>query len=238
MVTVLAAADVSAYAVPPFTSYVVDKAGALSPQQNARLEEKLARYRDQYGPQMALLVVPTLDGDTPENYAVQVFNTWQLGQKGKDDGLLMLVVMDQRKVKIEVGDGLEGDVTDIVSGRIIRNVMAPSFRDGDYAGGIDQAFDALMSAATGNAAPREQAHERHARRTSSPAMIFFFILFVIISSLGRRRRYGGWMLWGVGNALLNNRSSGGGFFGGGGGGGGFGGGGGGRSSGGGASGGW
>ncbi len=224
--------------MPPFNAHVTDLAGLLEPGDRARLEEKLASYQRGSGPQMALLIVPTLDGDALEDVAVRVFNTWKLGKQGKDDGLLMLVVTEDRRVRIEVGDGLEGDITDVLSGRVIRNIIGPAFRERDYVGGFDRAFDALMTAATGNAAqlPTELTHEyRRARRTSSPALIFFFILFVIISSLGRRRRYGGWLLWGAGNALLSGRSSGG-FFGGGGGG--FGGGGGGRSSGGGASGGW
>ena len=228
----------SAYAVPPFNAHVTDLAGLLEPGDRARLENKLASYQRNNGPQMALLIVPTLDGDALEDVAFRVFNTWKLGKQGKDDGLLMLVVTEDRRVKIEVGDGLEGNITDVLSGRVIRNIVAPGFRERDYIGGLDRAFDALMTAATGNAAelPTELTQEHHrARRTSSPALIIFFILFAIISSLGRRRRYGGWLLWGAGNALLSGRSSGG-FFGGGGGG--FGGGGGGRSSGGGASGGW
>lgn len=235
-----ATADAHAFNVPAYRSYVTDTAGLLEPRDRERLQEKLKAYQDQSGQQFSLLIVPTLDGESLEDAAVKVFNTWQLGRKGKDDGLLLLVVTEDRKVKIEVGDGLEGDVTDVLAGRVIRNVIAPAFRERDYVGGFDRAFDALMTAASGQTPvlPDDVSHEhRRARRTSSPALIFFFVLFVIISSIGRRRRYGGWLLWGAGNALLGGRSSGG-FFGGGGGGGGFGGGGGGRSSGGGASGGW
>lgn len=239
---VFVTADARAFTVPAYRSYVTDTAGLLEPNDRARLQEKLSAYQQQTGQQFALLIVPTLDRAVLEDAAVKVFESWQLGRKGKDDGLLMLVVTEDRKVTIKTGYGLEGNVTDVLSGRIIRGIIAPAFRERDYIGGFDRAFDALMTAASGKSPvlPDEVNHEhQRARRTSSPGVVFFFILFIIISSLGRRRRYGGWLLWGAGNALLGGRSSGG-FFGGGGGGGGggFTGGGGGRTGGGGASGGW
>lgn len=226
-----------AFEVPPLTSHVNDRAGLLEPDDRARLDAKLASYEQRTGQQLVLLVVASLNGDALENAAVEVYNTWKLGARGKDDGLLMLVVTEDRRVKIEVGDGLEGSVTDALAGRVIRNVITPAFRERDYVGGIDRAFDALMTAASGSAPALPEAqpqHVRRVRRTGSPAILAFIVIFILLSSLGRRRR-GGAGLWMLGGFL---GGGGGGFFGGGGGGGGGFSGGGGRSSGGGASGGW
>lgn len=192
------------------------------------MEEKLAAYERDSGPQFALLTVTSLDGEYIEEYAVKVFEQWKLGHKGKDDGLLLVISAGDHKVRIEVGDGLEGEITDALSSRVIRNVIAPAFRTQDYLGGIDRAFDALMQAASGNAPALGEdspPQRRHGNGISVGRLVFFIILFIVISSFGRRRRGffpGFWI-------------GGGGF---GGGGGGFGGGGGGRSSGGGASGSW
>jgi uncharacterized protein len=173
-----------------------------------------------------------------EEYAVRVFSAWQLGHKGKDDGLLMVVAARDRKVKIEVGDGLEGQITDALASRVIRNVIAPAFRAEDYSGGFDRAFDALITAAGGQPPNIPEVHDRRppTTRISLTKLIGYLLLFAVISLVSSpfRRRRG---FWGGGGFI----GGGGDFFGGGRGGGGggfFGGGGGGRSSGGGASGGW
>lgn len=211
----------------------MDQAGFLAPEDRARLDGKLAAYERESGPQFALLIVPALQGEVLEEYAVRVFEAWGLGHKGKDDGLLMLVVAGERRVRIEVGDGLEGSVTDALSSRIIRNVIAPAFRSHDYIGGLDAAFNALMTAASGKAVdiPDSAPTSSRAReRSRVPIPILFFVLWLVFQAMrGRRRRsfWGGGFLGGGGG--WRGGSSGGGFFGGGGGG---------RSSGGGASGGW
>ncbi|HEY8946563.1 MAG TPA: TPM domain-containing protein, partial [Polyangiaceae bacterium] len=170
---------------------------------------------------------------------------WKLGKKGKDDGLLMLIARDDRKFRIEVGYGLEGDVTDVIAARIQREVLTPAFRRGDFAGGIDAAFERLMRIASGQSVPESQEPALPApeRRRSSPGSaigLFLFFFFFVLPLFGRifggSRRRRGFGTHALGAALgglsgLSHRgggSWGGGGFGGGGfrgGGGGFGGGG-------------
>ncbi|MBC7793220.1 MAG: TPM domain-containing protein [Clostridia bacterium] len=223
--------------VPAFTGHVVDQAGLLEPSDRSRLEAKLTAFERDSGAQFALLVVPSLESEVLEDYAVHVFDTWGIGRKGKDDGLLMLIVAGERQVRIEVGDGLEGNITDALSSRVIRNVIAPAFREKDYVGGVDRALDALMTAAVGKAPvlPEDSGVTQRpgGRRRTIPSTLIFLGIFLLFAMLNGRSRRRGLLAGGAG--FLGG--GGGGFFGGGGGGG-FGGGGGGRSSGGGASGGW
>lgn len=152
MVSVARALD-----VPTLTGRVNDLAQVLDAQAERELEQRLAAYEQQSGHQFALLTIRSLEGDALEPFTMRVVEAWKLGQKQKDDGLLMLVVVDDRRMRIEVGYGLEGDIPDTLAGRIIRNIMAPEFRKGDYAAGINQAFDALMGAASGEAVDVPQA---------------------------------------------------------------------------------
>ncbi len=235
---VLAApAAARALAVPPLTAHVNDRAGLLEPEARDELERKLAAYERGTGNQFVLLVIPSLEGEPLEDYSIQVAEQWGVGQKGKDNGLLMLVSAGDRKIRIDVGYGLEGNITDALSSRIIRNVLAPAFKRSDFAGGFDQAFDLLMQAAGGQSVdvPNE------VRAPPGGSIIGWLVIVFIILMVMRGRGGGlGWFL--LGNMLGGGRgwsSRGGGWGGGrgGGGGGGFGGGGG-HFGGGGASGGW
>jgi uncharacterized protein len=244
-----AAPRASALDVPEPRNYVNDYAHLLSPEQQATLESQLAAYEQSSGHQFLLLIVPTLDGQAIEEFGIQVATKWKLGKKKIDDGLVMIVVPNDHKMRIEVGYGLEGVIPDVVAARLIREVMAPAFRAGDFAGGITQAFQALMRQASGEAPLPAAAPQRERRRAPgglwallSPLLLPFMI-FGLISLLSRRRRggyFGGGPFigggWGGGGGGWGG--GGGGWGGGGGGGGGFGGGGGGGFGGGGASGDW
>ncbi len=118
--------------VPTLTGRVNDLAQVLDPQAEQALEQRLSAYEQQSGHQFALLTLRSLEGDAIEPFALRVVEAWKLGQKQKDDGLLMLVSVDDRRMRIEVGYGLEGDIPDTLAGRIIRNVMVPEFRTGEY----------------------------------------------------------------------------------------------------------
>jgi uncharacterized protein len=230
----------SALDVPPLNERQVnDLAGMLDPAYAQALESKLATYERATGHQFALLTVPTLDGDVVEDFAVRAFETWKLGDAKRDDGLLLVVALEDRRMRIEVGYGLEGAVTDLFAGQVIRDVLTPAFREGRAAEGIDKAFDLLMAKAQGIEVGVPQPRARRGSGIGAGSVIFIVILILFFSRFGGgggggRRRRGGIL-------FLPGGFGGGGFGGGGGGwgggGGGFGGGGG-SSGGGGASGSW
>jgi uncharacterized protein len=210
--------------VPPLQGRVNDLAGVLSSSEAQALEQRLAAYEQQTGHQFALLTVPSLEGEDIEGFSIRTVEKWALGQKQKDDGVLVLVAVNDRKMRIEVGYGLEPSIPDVLAGRIIRNVMAPHFRENDYAGGINASFDALIKAAAGEAVAVPERKPKAASWKSFIGPLFWLALFLVIG-LTRAGR-GGLMFLAL-SGLGGGRRGGGGFGGGGfgGGGGGFGGGG-------------
>lgn len=147
-IALLAACTASAMAACPLQAQkmrVTDSAGVLGARAGA-LADKLAAYERASGHQIAVLVIPSLDGAmSVEECAVTTFKQWTLGRKGVDDGVLLLVAVNDRKIRIEVGYGLEGSLTDAQSSRIIHEVMGPLFARGEYAEGIDRGLDAIMA---------------------------------------------------------------------------------------------
>jgi uncharacterized protein len=152
-----ASADV---AVPPLTGRVVDLTGTLSRDQKAALEQKLKAFEDRKGSQVAVLIVPTTAPEAIEQYSIRVADQWKIGRKKVDDGAILLVAKDDHKLRIEVGYGLEGALTDITSKRIIDEDIVPKFRAGDFAGGISAGVDRMLSVIDGEPlpAPKPQAH--------------------------------------------------------------------------------
>jgi len=118
------------------TGYVNDFAGILSSDTKKTLETKLSSLDASTSAQLSVVTIKSLDGDTIENYAEKLFKEWGIGQKGKDNGVLLLVAVDDHKLRIEVGYGLEGALTDAESSNIIRNTITPEFKKGDYNKGI------------------------------------------------------------------------------------------------------
>jgi uncharacterized protein len=241
----LSAAVAHALEVPRLAARVNDHAGLLPSASAQQLESRLAAFEAKTGHQYALLTVPSLQGLPIEEYSIKVAEAWRLGDAKRDDGLLLIIAQQDRKMRIEVGYGLEGEIPDAVASRVIRDVLQPAFRRGDYAGGVSGAFDVLIRAAGGDGQSVAQPPRgRPARQGISPLLIFVAVLvFLALTSFGSRggpggrRRYWGPMggLGGFGGGGFGGGGFGGG---GGGGGGGFGGGGGGGFGGGGASGDW
>jgi uncharacterized protein len=164
-------------AVPPLETHVNDHAHLLSSSETESLEQKLSAYEQRSGHQFALLTIDTLDGDSVEGFSIRVVEAWKLGKKKQDDGLLLLVVKNDHKLRIEVGYGLEGVLTDAVTSRVIRNVLTPAFRKNAYPQGIERAFDALIAAASGEQAPASPAAGDEAPKPFS----FFRLIFGLIS---------------------------------------------------------
>ena len=143
--------------VPFLTGRVTDNAQILSDETRKAVTANLKAHEEKTTNQIAVLTVPTLEGVSIEEYAVTVFNTWKLGQKGKDNGVLLIVAPKDRKLRIEVGYGLEGTMTDGIAGSIIRNAITPFFKNNDYDRGIDEGVRAIINVLEGGQAPAETA---------------------------------------------------------------------------------
>jgi len=223
---------------------VTDLAGVLSPEQKQALENKLVAIDDSSSNQIAVVILPTLEGNPIEEYATKLFRTWGIGNKKTNNGILLLIAIQDKKIRIETGYGLEGALPDITCNSIIDNDIKPAFREQAYYEGIDKATDNIAKAAVGE---YKVKRERQAKGKGSNLLLFLFIVFIIVAILGKKGG-GGSNIGGGGfsdiatGMLLGSLLGGGGRSGGndwgGGGGGGFGGFGGGSSGGGGASGGW
>ena len=144
---------VSQLPVPPLKTRVADNAQLLSPQQAAALEQKLKAFEARKGSQLAVLTLPTTRPETIEQYSIRVAEAWKLGRKNVDDGVLLLVAVDDRQVRIEVGRGLEGVLPDAVARRIIDEHVIPRFKARDMAGGIDVAVDRMIKVIDGEPLP-------------------------------------------------------------------------------------
>jgi uncharacterized protein len=191
---------------PPLTGRVVDAANLLQPAQRTALEAKLKAYEDKTSDQVVVATVPGLGDLSVEDYANRLFRSWRLGQQKTDNGVLLLVAPQERKVRIEVGYGLEGALTDALSKVIITTAIAPQFQKGNFAGGIDAGVDAILSILSGDA--QEWQRRAEVREDPStpvdPILAFLFVailLFILFRSLRggggpgtRARRAGPWFL--------------------------------------------
>ena len=140
----------SALQVPPRADgYVTDRAGLLSPTAKENLEAALRTFDEKTSNQVVVATFPSLEGDSLEDFSMRLAEAWKSGQKRRDNGVSLLIFKNDRKIRIEVGYGLEGILTDALSGQIIRQVIAPYFRKGDYSGGILAGTDAIMKATQG-----------------------------------------------------------------------------------------
>jgi len=148
-----AAADV---AVPPLTGRVVDQTGTLTSGDIAALNQKLKDLETRKGSQVAILIVPTTQPETIEQYSIRVADAWKIGRKKIDDGALMVVAKNDRHLRVEVGYGLEGSLTDVTTKRIIDEEITPRFRAGDFAGGISAGIERMIKVIDGEPLPAPQ----------------------------------------------------------------------------------
>ncbi|GGM10766.1 hypothetical protein GCM10009425_22260 [Pseudomonas asuensis] len=223
---------------PPLTGRVVDQAGMLDTQTKARLEQMLKAHEQATTEQVVVATIPSLQGRPIEEYGYQLGRHWGIGQKGKDNGALLLVSRDDRKVRIEVGYGLEGRLTDAQSFLIINQVIVPRFRQGQFTQGISEGTGAMLKVLGGDPLARPTPQDVRHESEDRPTPILFIVLFIIILFMMKGGGGGRGGRGGRGNSVLTGailgsilggggRSGGGGFGGGGfgGGGGSFGGGG-------------
>jgi uncharacterized protein len=160
-------------AVPPLKARVTDLTGTLNSQQQAELESRIAAYEKRRGSQIAVLMLPTTKPEEIEQYSIRVAEAWKIGRKGVDDGLILVVAKADRRLRIEVGYGLEGAIPDSVAKRVIDERITPRFRDGDFYGGVRDGVDQLIRLAEGEKLPPPSAAA--SREQSSPSSLFEFI---------------------------------------------------------------
>jgi uncharacterized protein len=181
LIVVLAAAlPLAALEVPYLGSRVTDLAEMLPPEAEQTLETRLATLEADTGSQVAILTGPSLEGEALEDYALRVAETWQLGRAEVDDGVLILIARDERRIRIEVGYGLEGAIPDVVAKRIIDDVMRPAFRQGDVAGGLGGAVDVLDAGVRGEALPLPDANQTAVTIGDIGARIAAGIIFTLV----------------------------------------------------------
>ncbi|MCJ7453779.1 MAG: YgcG family protein [Steroidobacteraceae bacterium] len=177
--------------VPALAARVTDLTGTLTPDQVAALDSKLSAFESAKGSQVAVLVVPTTLPEEIEQYAIRVADAWKLGRKGVDDGAILLVAHDDRKVRIEVGYGLEGVLPDATANRIIDEDIVPRFRNGDYYGGIDTGVDRMVQVIEGEPLP-EPARRGMAGGTASGLgnLLPVLLVFALVGGAILRRLFG------------------------------------------------
>jgi uncharacterized protein len=198
ILTVFFVPPLAALEVPPLKGRVNDYATILAPATARQLEEVLRQFEAAESTQIVLLTVPSLEGDSLEDFSLRVVEAWKPGQTGLDNGALLLIAKNDRQMRIEVGYGLEGKLTDLVSGRIIRDIITPRFREGNFDQGVIDGLSAMIAAVRGEftaaKTTRQQGHG------VDPGSLFFFLL-VSFSILGRMLARVPWVAAGIG-ALL------------------------------------
>jgi uncharacterized protein len=183
--------SVGAYAVnlPEFNKPVIDLAGILTPEQTTALDAKLRDLYVSDSTQIGVLIIPSLEGESLEDVSIRAAGLWKLGQKGQNNGALLFIAMKERKIRIEVGYGLEATLTDALSAHIRMNVMTPRFKEGDYYGGIDSGITAIIQTVRGVYQPSADTRTSASRQTSKGIfnliIILLFPLFWILSSTGK-----------------------------------------------------
>jgi len=242
IILVFAASVLSSLDVPKLNSAVNDYANIINSNDEEKLEALLRDVEAKTSSQVALLTISSLQGENLEDYSMRVVQAWKLGQKEFDNGVLLLVAFNEKKIRIEVGYGLESVITDAKSGFIIRNYIVPGFKKGDFAGGITNGLLAISGLVTqefeitDEQLAKYDQQQKSGKRNQIPFGLIVFLFMFVFGGLGRGRRRGGlFTALFLGSMLGGGRSRGSSGFGGGfggfsGGGGGFGGGG--------ASGGW
>jgi uncharacterized protein len=184
--------------VPQIQGRVNDYAGILAPATARQLEAVLQSFEAAQSTQIVLLTIPSLDGASLEDFSLRVVEAWRPGQSKLDNGALLLIAKNDRKLRIEVGYGLEGKLTDLVSGRIIRDIITPRFKDGNFDQGVIDGISAMMAAVTGEFKATDS--NRRQNRGIDPGAMFIFFL-VLFSMLGRMLARAPWVAAGVGAVL-------------------------------------
>ncbi|HVP78575.1 MAG TPA: TPM domain-containing protein [Thermodesulfobacteriota bacterium] len=183
--------------VPKLQGYINDYAEMISPAAKSKLEETLRAFEQSDSTQIVILTVPSLEGENIEDFGIKVGEAWKIGQKGKDNGAILIVSKQERKIRIEVGYGLEGRLTDLTAGRIIDLVIKPKFKQEDFDGGFIAGVSSLIDATRG-----EFRVERRPQRSISPFLSIFLFLAIFTLIMGSISRALGGVIGAIGLPIL------------------------------------
>ena len=178
---------ISVYAaLPEITARVTDLAHMLDADTKTRLEQKLEQLEQTDSTQIVVVTVPSLGGIPLENYSLQLAENAKIGQQGLDNGALLLIAKNEHKIRIEVGYGLEGKLTDLLSGRIIRNIITPEFKKGQFAKGIEEGVDAMIAAVKGEFTAKDLPQKQNFSDDLFSFVVFLFVIFAGFGSILRK----------------------------------------------------
>ena len=198
-ILLLCCLPIAAYSldVPRLQGYVNDYAGMISPSAKSKIEEGLKAFEQSDSTQLVILTIPTLGGENIEEFSIKVAEAWKIGQLQKDNGILLIVSKQERKIRIEVGRGLEGRLTDLMAGRIIDQVIKPRFKQGDFDAGFITGASALMAATRGEFKAEQRPIQRR-QKGFPPFLTFLLFLGVFVLILGSLSRIVGGIAGGAG----------------------------------------
>jgi len=183
-----AALNANALDVPALKGHVNDYAGMLNPATQRQLEAVLTNFEQKDSTQIVVLTIPSLADDSLEDFSIRVAEAWKIGQKGTDNGAILLIAKNDRKMRIEVGYGLEGTLTDLMAGRIIRDVIAPRFKMGQFDQGITEGVAAMIDVVKGEFSSTDIPRQSRQKQKGIPLVAVFGLLF-LINILGRTSRF-------------------------------------------------
>src|SRR6266699_1424825 len=173
-------------AVPPLKARVTDLTGTLSGTQQQDLERRLREFESRKGSQIAVLMLPSTEPETIEEYSIRVADAWKIGRARVDDGVILVVAKNDRKLRVEVGRGLEGAIPDAIAKRVVSDIIAPYFRSGDFYGGVAAGTDALMKLVEGEPLPPRKGTANGDSRSQDHQGTFVLLLifaFIVVPIL-------------------------------------------------------
>lgn len=200
LLTAILVQAAGALEVPALKGRVNDYAGMLSPATARQLEQKLALFEQETSNQLVLLTIPSLQGAPIELVALRTVEAWKLGQREKDNGVLLILARQEHKIRIEVGTGLQGALPDITAGQIIRNVIAPKLRNGDFDGGISTGLSAIINATQGEFKTTQRERSTVGKQQKNDYGLFLMLLLAGIMLTLRAAassRFGGMLAGGI-----------------------------------------
>ncbi|HSN20976.1 MAG TPA: TPM domain-containing protein [Usitatibacter sp.] len=184
-VALAAPPDPNEIPVPKLTAHVMDQAGTLTAAERDALDAKLADFERSHGSQVVVLIEPSIGTEAIEDFATRVTDEWKLGRKGVDDGVLFVIAMRQRAMRIHTGRGVQGTLTDYLSKQIVADIVAPRFRNGDFAGGIGAGADAIIKAIEGEKLPLAERNASSGKVSAVSSYSNFLVLaFFLVPVLG------------------------------------------------------
>ena len=170
--------------VPAYRGYVNDFGDMISPAMEQKLEHTLKSFDESDSTQIAILTIESLEGDSLEDFSIRTVDKWGVGQQGKDNGVLLLAVKKERKIRIEVGQGLEGVLTDLLAGRIVDRVITPRFKANGFDQGFGAGVEAIIQATRGEFTAKSSSSPRKKKRSSPQLSTYLIIGFIVINILG------------------------------------------------------